>query len=90
MYKYARSCFSLQMAFGSLVLIACEATVFGQTAATLESSKNIVALPAVTESLPARTAIDDYVQKPDPAYRWKIVKSETVGDLQLIVIDMVS
>ncbi|MCA9013363.1 MAG: PhoPQ-activated pathogenicity-related family protein [Planctomycetaceae bacterium] len=90
MHKYARSCFSLQFAFISLVLTGGEATVSGQTTVTLESSKTAAVISAVTESLPTRTAIDDYVQKPDPVYRWKIVKSETVGDLQLVVIDMVS
>jgi PhoPQ-activated pathogenicity-related protein len=40
--------------------------------------------------LPPETAIDRYVQKPDDAYRWKIVSSETKDGMQVVVVDMVS
>ncbi len=39
---------------------------------------------------PMETAIDRYVQKSDPAYRWKVVSSQSVGDNQVVVVDMVS
>ncbi|MFN8705236.1 MAG: PhoPQ-activated protein PqaA family protein, partial [Planctomyces sp.] len=43
-----------------------------------------------SDLLPRRTPLDDYIQKPDDSYSWKVVSSETVGGMKTVVIDMVS
>ncbi len=42
------------------------------------------------QSLPATTALDDYVSRPDPSYRWKIISERTDNGIKTVVIDMVS
>lgn len=42
------------------------------------------------EPLPLRTPLDDYVQKPDPSYSWKVVSSKSEGGIRTVVVDMVS
>jgi len=41
-----------------------------------------------TKTLPERTALDDYVQKKDDTFSWKVVSSETSGDMQTFVLTM--
>ncbi|MGE3317404.1 MAG: PhoPQ-activated protein PqaA family protein, partial [Planctomycetaceae bacterium] len=45
---------------------------------------------AVAEPLPRRTPLDDYVEKPDPSYSWKIASTKSADGMKTIVIDMVS
>lgn len=45
---------------------------------------------ALAETLPRQTAIDDYVQASDDAYRWQIVSSAEADGLTTIVVDMTS
>jgi PhoPQ-activated pathogenicity-related protein len=40
-------------------------------------------------ALPAKTAIDDYVNKPDDSYRWQVIKSEGES-MQTVVIELTS
>lgn len=40
--------------------------------------------------LPASTAIDDYVTKPDAAYEWKVVRKSKTGSTTNLTIEMVS
>ncbi|MGE0374014.1 MAG: PhoPQ-activated pathogenicity-related family protein [Planctomycetaceae bacterium] len=42
------------------------------------------------DSLPRRTALDDYIQKPDDSYSWKIVSAKSAGGMKSVVVDMVS
>lgn len=42
------------------------------------------------EVLPRRTALDDYIEKPDSSYSWKIVSSTTTDGMKTVVVDMVS
>jgi len=42
------------------------------------------------EALPARTALDDYVERPDDSYRWEIVKTSEANGLRMFVLDMTS
>lgn len=42
------------------------------------------------EELPRRTALDDYIEKPDDSYRWEVSASETKDGMTTVVIDMVS
>ena len=42
------------------------------------------------EPLPLRTPLDDYIQKPDASYSWKVVSSKSVGGMKTVVVDMVS
>ncbi len=44
----------------------------------------------VAEDLPPRTALDDYMEKPDESYKWRIVKTTPSPEMELIVIDMIS
>ena len=44
----------------------------------------------MADELPRRTALDDYIDKPDDSYSWKVVRSQTVDGMKLIVVDMVS
>ncbi|MCA9039964.1 MAG: PhoPQ-activated pathogenicity-related family protein [Planctomycetaceae bacterium] len=41
-------------------------------------------------ALPTRTALDDYVAKPDDSYRWEVSSSVTEEGVRTVVIDMVS
>jgi PhoPQ-activated pathogenicity-related protein len=41
-------------------------------------------------ALPARTALDDYVEREDPSYRWTVVRSSESGGFRVHVIDMTS
>ncbi|MEA1952613.1 MAG: PhoPQ-activated pathogenicity-related family protein, partial [Planctomycetota bacterium] len=45
---------------------------------------------AFAEDLPRRTALDDYIEKPDDSYSWKIISSKSADGIKTIVIDMVS
>ena len=47
-------------------------------------------LLSADETLPRRTALDDYIEKPDDSYRWKVVSSKSADGMQSVVIDMVS
>ncbi len=42
------------------------------------------------DGLPAKTALDDYVNAPDASYTWKVVKSNKADGMQTVVIDMTS
>ena len=42
------------------------------------------------EKLPDRTPIDDYVQKPDDSYRWKVVRSDRSDGVNTVIVDMIS
>jgi PhoPQ-activated pathogenicity-related protein len=49
------------------------------------------ALPQeLIQDLPKRTALDDYVEKPDESYRWEIVSTSVNDGVKSIVVDMVS
>ncbi|MEZ6047102.1 MAG: PhoPQ-activated protein PqaA family protein [Planctomycetaceae bacterium] len=45
---------------------------------------------AQAEPLPERTALDDYVHKPDDSYEWKVVFDETSLGLRTVVLHMIS
>lgn len=45
---------------------------------------------AFSQELPPKTALDDYVNKPDDTYRWKVISSNSAEGLNQVVIDMVS
>ena len=42
------------------------------------------------QELPRRTALDDYVEKPDPSYSWEISSTKEADGVKTIVVDMVS
>lgn len=42
------------------------------------------------EELPPRTALDDYIEKPDDSYSWRIVSAESNDGIKTIVVDMIS
>ncbi len=42
------------------------------------------------DTLPRRTALDDYIQKPDDSYSWKVVSTQSAGGMKSVVVDMVS
>lgn len=44
----------------------------------------------VGEELPQRTALDDYVNKPDDSYHWEVVSTDTKDGIKTVLIDMVS
>jgi PhoPQ-activated pathogenicity-related protein len=44
----------------------------------------------LADDLPAKTALDDYVNAPDDSYTWKVVKSTKVEGGTAVVIDMTS
>lgn len=46
--------------------------------------------PTFANDLPPRTALDDYIEKPDESYSWQIVRSESNDGIKTIVVDMVS
>ncbi len=57
----------------------------GQAAA----EQAVLERPAVgTEALPERTALDDYVARPDDTFSWKILKTSSSDDLQTFVLTM--
>lgn len=45
---------------------------------------------AAGEELPRRTALDDYIQKPDDSYSWQVASTSTGNGMKTVVIDMVS
>ena len=45
---------------------------------------------ASAEDLPRRTALDDYIEKPDDSYSWKIASTKTADGMKTVVVDMVS
>jgi PhoPQ-activated pathogenicity-related protein len=45
---------------------------------------------AVGGDLPRRTALDDYIQKPDDSYLWEVSSTTTVNGMTTVVVDMVS
>jgi PhoPQ-activated pathogenicity-related protein len=45
---------------------------------------------AGAEELPRRTALDEYVQKPDDSYSWRIESTKTADGIKTVVVDMVS
>ena len=45
---------------------------------------------AIAEDLPRRTALDDYIQKPDDSYSWKIDSTRNADGVKTIIVDMVS
>jgi PhoPQ-activated pathogenicity-related protein len=48
-------------------------------------------MPLVSaEDLPRRTALDDYIEKPDDSYSWKITETKNSDGIKTIVVDMVS
>jgi len=49
-----------------------------------------LSVPTSAQSLPQRTAIDDYVQRADDSYHWKIIRDETKDGLRQVIIDMTS
>ncbi len=42
------------------------------------------------DPLPLRTPLDDYVQKPDPSYSWKVVSSTSADGMNTVVVDLIS
>jgi PhoPQ-activated pathogenicity-related protein len=50
----------------------------------------LVGVVGADEPLPQRTALDDYIQKPDSSYSWKVVSTKSVGGVRTVVIDMIS
>jgi PhoPQ-activated pathogenicity-related protein len=48
------------------------------------------ATAADDDQLPRRTAIDDYVKAPDPAYRWEVVNSIRKEGYTSVVVDLTS
>ena len=46
--------------------------------------------PTFADDLPPRTALDDYIEKPDESYSWQIVGAESNDGIKTIVVDMVS
>ena len=49
-----------------------------------------LATVAISQELPRRTALDDYIQKPDDSYSWKIASTKESDGIKTIIIDMVS
>ncbi len=45
---------------------------------------------AHAEDLPRRTALDDYIEKPDDSYSWKVIGTYPGDGIKTVVIDMVS
>jgi PhoPQ-activated pathogenicity-related protein len=62
------------------------------TLATIAVPLLTVGLMAVAfaEDLPRRTALDDYIEKPDDSYSWKITSTKTVDGMKTVIVDMVS
>ena len=52
----------------------------------------MVGLPrlVMAEELPRRTPLDDYIQKPDDSYAWKIASTKNADGMKTIVVDLVS
>jgi PhoPQ-activated pathogenicity-related protein len=50
----------------------------------------LVTSVAIAEDLPRRTALDDYIQKPDDSYTWKIASTKNADGIKTIIVDMVS
>jgi PhoPQ-activated pathogenicity-related protein len=62
------------------VLVAAALMVVGTTAWAADSTAN----------LPAKTALDDYVAKPDASYKWKVVNAVRGEGITAYVVDMTS
>jgi PhoPQ-activated pathogenicity-related protein len=45
-------------------------------------------LPSAEKTLPERTALDDYVERPDDSFSWKIIKTSTSDKARTFVLDM--
>jgi len=54
-----------------------------------QPERTLAAEPAA-EWLPAKTALDDYVSRPDPHYSWKVVKEVRAKGFTAYVVDMKS
>lgn len=48
------------------------------------------ASPVAAQALPSETPLDQYIQKPDDSYTWKIVSSKSVDGARMVVVDMTS
>lgn len=58
---------------------------------TLVVTLHLSALPLlIAQQLPARTALDDYIEAPDDSYRWEVVSETQIDGMKIVVIDMVS
>lgn len=42
------------------------------------------------EELPQQTALDEYINKPDDSYEWKVVSETATDGMKLVVVDMIS
>lgn len=51
---------------------------------------SVLTSTAIAEGLPRRTALDDYIEKPDDSYEWKIESTKSADGMTTIVVDMVS
>jgi PhoPQ-activated pathogenicity-related protein len=47
-------------------------------------------LAVQAQQLPEKTDLDDYVNKPDSSYSWKVVSSKSVDGINQVVLDMIS
>lgn len=45
---------------------------------------------ALAQAVPGETALDRYVHKPDPSYSWKVVSHKIAGDMNQVVMELVS
>jgi PhoPQ-activated pathogenicity-related protein len=64
-----------------------------QLAASITFGSLIIAVGGACvaeETLPRRTALDDYIHKPDDRYSWKIVSNHAGEEITAVVVDMVS
>ena len=43
-----------------------------------------------TPALPAKTALDDYINKPDDSYKWEVVSETTTDGMKVVIVDMTS
>lgn len=48
------------------------------------------ALSVSAEELPDRTALDEYINKPDDSYQWEVVSENSTDGMKLVVVDMIS
>lgn len=71
-----------------LLMIPAETLRYALTALSLAV---VASAPlAVAQDLPATTPLDEYIQKPDPSYRWKVIKEAEQDGLKTLVVDMTS
>jgi len=65
------------------------AVALGQSEVHQVAAQAVLERPeADSQTLPERTALDDYVQQEDDTFSWKVVSSETSGDMQTFVLTM--